>query len=137
MTAPSGARVVEQGISEREWARILQRIEGGKVIPVIGEHLSAMTGAAPPADTSLANYLASKLEGVAPPVASLNELVFRYLQHHPRGLDDLYGDIFQALPIPDAVPLFQKALHLQMIEKGFTVYVDAAQAGKIALLAGG
>ena len=125
MTAPSGARVVEQGISEREWARILQRIEGGKVIPVIGEHLSAMTGAAPPADTSLANYLASKLEGVAPPVASLNELVFRYLQHHPRGLDDLYGDIFQALPIPDAVPLPTPLLQLAQI-RDFNLFVSTS-----------
>src|SRR5678815_6052194 len=98
MTVVTGTRAVESGISEKEWTRILQRIEGGKVIPVIGEHLSVMPGGDAPGGTSLASYLAKKLELTGPPAESLNEVAFRYLQVTRRGLGDLYAGLCHALP---------------------------------------
>jgi hypothetical protein len=37
--------------------------------------------------------------------SSLNDLAARYLQKYPKGLEDLYADIHQALPIADDVPI--------------------------------
>jgi hypothetical protein len=98
------ALAIEPVMSEKEWSRILQRIEGGKVIPVIGEHLSVMSGERAE-DQSLASYLADKLEVAGPPTTSLNEVAVRYLRTHPKGLDDLYTDIYQALPTGESFPL--------------------------------
>src|SRR5882757_6030233 len=95
--------MVAGAISEPEWNRLLTRIEDGKIIPVIGEQLSVLPGPAGSAtpELTLADYLAAKLELPGPPTSSLNEIAFRYLQRHPRSLDDLYADISQALPQGD------------------------------------
>ena len=113
MTTSSEARVSVAAISEEEWNRILTRIRGRKVIPVIGEQLTLMNRGDPPQQTSLANYLAAELNLPGPPTGSLNELASRYLQDKSKCIDDLYTDIYQKLPTSETfsipTPLIQLA----------------------------
>jgi TIR domain/SIR2-like domain len=132
MTVVSRPQMGALGISEKEWSRILQRIEGGKVIPVIGEHLTVMTGGDPPGEMSLAAYLADRLDLPGPPTASLNEVAFRYLQRNPRGLDDLYADIFQALPAAESFPLPAPLRQLAEI-RDFNLFVTTSFDPYLAL----
>jgi hypothetical protein len=112
-------------ISERQWERILERIKDRTVIPVIGEQLTVMSRGDPPTETSLADYLAERLELPGPPTASINEIAIRYLRKNPKGLDDLYADIFQALPTDDAFPLPAPLKHLAEI-RDFGLFVTTS-----------
>jgi hypothetical protein len=124
-TTTHEAWAAEPAIPEKEWSRILERIEGGKVIPVIGEHLTLMSGGDPPVETSLASYLAEQLDLPGPPTCSLNEVALRYLRQNPRGLDDLYADIFQILPTAEAFPLPQPLKQLAEI-RDFNLFVSTS-----------
>jgi hypothetical protein len=106
MTMLAGAAATAPEISELQWNRILQRIEGRNVIPVIGENLTLMGRTGSPDPVSLAAHLAAQLGLPGEPPASLNELAFRYMKENPKSVEDLYADIFQALPTnaPLAVP---------------------------------
>ena len=132
MTVVSRPQTGAPGISEKEWSRILQRIEGGKVIPVIGEHLTVMTGGDPPGEKSLAAFLVDRLDLPGPPTTSLNEVAFRYLQRNPRGLDDLYADIFQALPATASFPLPAPLRQLAEI-RDFNLFVTTSFDPYLAL----
>lgn len=121
----------EPAISEREWERILQRIDGGKVIPVIGEQLAVMAGNAATGDRPLASYLAEQLDLPGPPTASLNEVASRYLHKYPKGLEDLYADIHRALPTGDHFPLptpFQQLAEIRPFNLFVTTSFDPYMA---------
>jgi hypothetical protein len=113
MTMLSEAGSVTPPISEQEWIRILRRIEDHMVIPVIGEHLTTMKRADSSQELGLAAYLGTELGLGGEPPRSLNDLAFRYLQENPRGIEDLYVAIYDALrtakdfPLP--IPLKQLA----------------------------
>jgi len=132
MSTLSGPGTAVGAISEREWSRILQRIEGGKVVPVIGEHLSLMHGRDQAAPTPLASFLCEQLDLPGLPTASLNEVAVRYLRRNPRGLDDLYADIFQALPTGDDVALPAPLLQLAEI-RDFDLFVTTSFDPYLAL----
>lgn len=129
MTPPAVERPV--AVTEAEWDRMLRRVADRKVIPVIGEHLTLMSPGAPP-EASLAAHLAAKLDLPGPPTASLNELAFRYLQRFPRGLDDLYADVFRALPTDDAVPLPRPLRQLAEV-RDFELFVSTSFDPYLAL----
>lgn len=96
-TALAGDDTPEPTLSEQEWGRMLHRIEHGQVIPVVGEDLTVLMrdGEALSLPAYLAAELGLKLDGPAP--TSLSELSVVYLRNNPRGYEDMYVDIFQAL----------------------------------------
>lgn len=106
MSIGANAAVQEQSLSEQDWARLLDRIEARSVIPVVGEQLTLLQRGEPPTEHSLSSYLASEFKQDGPHPTSLNEFALRYLKTHPRGGEDLYTDIFRALPVatPFAIP---------------------------------
>jgi hypothetical protein len=82
--------------------------------------------------TSLASYLAAELDLPGPPTSSLNEVAFRYLRKNPRGLDDLYADIFQALPTAETFPLPTPLKQLAEI-RDFNLFVTTSFDPYLAL----
>lgn len=132
MASLSGAPASGAAISELEWSRILRRVADRKVIPVIGEQLTLMSRGNPAEEMSLASYLAAELDLPGPPTSSLNELAFRYLQKNPRGIDDLYADIFQKLPTAETFPLPTPLKQLAEI-RDFDLFVTTSFDPYIAL----
>jgi hypothetical protein len=133
MTTVTGEGAPLSAISEQQWQRLLGRVDGGKVIPVIGEQLTSMSRGDPPAELSLAAYLAAELNltGDAAP-HSLNELAYRYLRENPRGSEDLYADIFQALPVANDFPLPTPLRQLAEI-RSFDMFVTTSFDPYLAL----
>jgi hypothetical protein len=44
---------------------------------------------------------------------------------------------FVVSPLANPLPLFKEDFHLQMIKHSFSIYIDATEAGKVLLIAGG
>jgi len=117
--------VSPEPMSDGEWDKLLLRIEQKNVIPVIGSGLSVMQLGQPPIETELDTYLAHTLarqHGLADPLPdTLNDLACRCLQRGRCVIDDLYVEIFQALPNPQVLPL--PLLKLAEI-RGFSLFVS-------------
>lgn len=119
-------------VSEQEWSRMLSRIEGRKVIPVIGESLTIMSRGSPPQEMGLAACLASELGLAGAPPSSLNELAFRYLQVNPRGIEDLYVAIYEALPTSPTIAIPEPLRKLAQI-RAFNLFITTSCDPYLAL----
>lgn len=104
----------------RLWEQLLQFLEEGRVIPIVGPDLLTLSleGRDVALNTLVAERLAQHLhvpKAESPTEASLNEVACRYLAEGGE-LEDIYSAIKSVMPAREELPLPERLLKLAAIE---------------------